>query len=149
MSLLVRDLMQKPLVRLFWAGAPSVSATLMVAWWIGIQERSLSLSLSASGYWPSQAQRSSVTALSESNSMQSAGAGIFRGEHFSLVSHTLWLGLVWDRYGNLPYWNPCCPYPWPEPLQCWARLLKWETQAKVNFCLCVVLDALKDLTRAF
>lgn len=50
----------------FWAAELSASATLMVMWWIGIQERSLSLSLSASGYWPSQAQLSSLTLLSES-----------------------------------------------------------------------------------
>lgn len=50
----------------FWAAELSAPATLMVMWWIGIQERSLSLSLSASGYWPSQAQLSSLTLLSES-----------------------------------------------------------------------------------
>lgn len=65
------DLIQRTLLHLCVAEARA-SATLMVMWWIDIQERSRFWKLNASGYWLSQAWRSSLTALSRRNWVQRA-----------------------------------------------------------------------------
>lgn len=110
----------------------SASATLMVMWWIGIQERSLSLSRTASGCWPSQAQRSSVTPHSESNSMQRAGAAIFREESLSLVRPTFLLAMfqieIWICHTLI-----CVCYQWRRPVDGKQRDSDWGWSVPLPF----------------
>lgn len=85
-----------------WAAELSALATLMVMWWTGIQERSLSLRLSASGYRPSRPSSHlllfsvRVTACNELVQVSSQ-------KNTSHMSSTFFYLACQDQYLQLPY----------------------------------------------